>query len=469
MNRATEYNTFKLEAQAIKAQLVVELAFAGSGLPELCNEFSALWLPVTNLSWTRTAIGSLLLAPLAGASAIPPVSSNHALNQRGLWPNTAVLDGFRLFETKLLLELGLPNLKTALTHLTAQADDWLTKGPYTVTSKTSVPPGGDKHDYASQAPYWWPNPDTADGCPYIQRDGVRNPEVDNYTDHGDRGDMFQSSYILSLAWYYTGKKEYATHAADILRTWFLTPETRMNPNLNHAQIIPCKNTGRAIGIIDFSQQYTAVLDAAAILASGAPGWTKSDVSGFQQWNVQFLDWLANSPFGIEESAAANNHGTFASMQKAGIAVFVGNRTLAKQEAVGMKARIDAYISPNGSQPLELVRTRSWHYSTFDLVAYTRIADIGKKVGVDLWKYKGPQGQSIQGAVDFILAGATGGAAAWVYPELEFYGYAASDIVHAAADAGNLKALKAVSKLQTPPGGDLWALRPAVEQLDAISN
>ncbi|OBT89122.1 hypothetical protein VE02_01994 [Pseudogymnoascus sp. 03VT05] len=92
-----------------------------------------------------------------------------------------------------------------------------------------------------------------------------------------------------------------------------------------------------------------------------------------------------------------------------------------------------------------------------------------KVGINLWKYKGPQGQSIQGAVDFILPGATGGAAAWQYPELEFYAYAASDIMHAAADAGNLKALKALSKLQTPPGGDLWALRPAVEQLDAISN
>ena len=243
----------------------------------------------------------------------------------------------------------------------------------------------------------------------------------------------------------------------------------MNPNLNHAQIIPCKNTGRAIGIIDFSQQYTAVLDAAAILALGAPGWTKTDASGFKQWNIDFLDWLANSPFGIEESAATNNHGTFASMQKAGIAVFVGNKTLATQEVLKMQDRIDAYISPNGSQPLELVRTRSWHYSTFDLVAYTRIADIAKKVGVDLWKYKGTQGQSIQGAVDFILPGATSGAAAWLYPELEFDAYAASDIVHAAADAGNLKALKALNKLQTPPGGDLWALRPAVEQLDAISN
>ncbi|KAJ6612033.1 alginate lyase-domain-containing protein [Mycena sp. CBHHK59/15] len=139
----------------------------------------------------------------------------------------------------------------------------------------------DIHDYASQAPYFWPS-HTSDGCPYVNRDGVHNPEVDKYTDHNDRGSMFQSSYILALAWYYTGKTQYATHAGDILRTWFITSATRMNPNLNHAQFIPCANTGRSIGIIDFSQQYTSVLDAAAILASGAPGWSTSDISAFCQ-------------------------------------------------------------------------------------------------------------------------------------------------------------------------------------------
>jgi hypothetical protein len=335
-----------------------------------------------------------------------------------------------------------------------------------VTNKKILPPGGDVHDYASQAPYWWPSP-TPDGCPYINRDGVRNPEVDNYTDHNDRGLMFQSSYILSLAWYYTGNEKYAKHAGDILRTWFLTPETLMNPNLNHAQIIPCANEGRSIGIIDFSQQYTAVVDAAAILAAGAPGWSKTDISGFRQWNVDFLNWLETSQFGIDETAAQNNHGTFAIMQSAGLALFVGDKALATNKVELIKPRITSFIQPNGSQPLELVRTRSWHYSTFDLVAYTRLAAIGRHVGVDLWSYKGTGGQSIQGAVDFITPTATG--APWPYPELEFHAYAASDIIHAAADAGNSKAKAAVGKLETPPGGDLWLLRPAVEQLDPVTS
>jgi hypothetical protein len=355
--------------------------------------------------------------------------------------------------------------QTNQANLKAQADDWLTQGPWSVTNKKILPPGGDIHDYASQAPYYWPS-NTSDGCPYINRDGVRNPEVDNYTDHNDRGDMFQSSYILSLAWYYTGNANYAQHAGDILRTWFLTPATRMNPNLNHAQIIPCADDGRSIGIIDFSQQYTSVVDAAAILATGAPGWTSTDISGFRQWNIDFLNWLETSQFGIDETAAQNNHGTFAIMQSAGIALFVGNKTLATKKVGLIKPRITSFIQPNGSQPLELTRTRSWHYSTFDLVAYTRLAAIGQQVGVDLWDFKGTGGQSIQGAVDFITPAATG-ASPWTFPELEFLAFAASDIIHAAADAGNSKAKAAVSKLETPPGGDLWLLRPAVEQLDAI--
>jgi hypothetical protein len=302
----------------------------------------------------------------------------------------------------------------------------------------------------------------------VERDGVHNPEADKYTDHNDRGSMFQSSYILTLAWYYTGNTQYATHAGNILRTWFITPATRMNPNLNHAQIVPCANTGRSIGIIDFSQQYTSVVDAAAILASGAPGWSTSDVSAFRQWNVDFLNWLETSQFGQDESVATNNHGTFAIMQSAGIALFTGKTTLVQSKANLMKPRIGLYITANGSQPQELTRTRSFHYSTFDLVAYTRMAAIVKKVGVDLWGYEGAQGQSINQAIDFIIPAATG-VAKWSFPELNFTAFAASDIIHASADAGNAAAKGAVGQVPAPPGGDLWLLRPAVEQLDPVTS
>lgn len=380
-------------------------------------------------------------------------------------PDTVVLDGSRLLETKLRLRHGDAELETRLGHLTVQADKWLKQGPWSVTDKNILPPSGDKHDYASQAPYWWSS-DSPSGQPYIQRDGQRNPEVDRYTDHAARRKVFKSTLILSLAWYYTGKVDYAKHAVNIIRTWFLLKQTRMNPNLNHAQIIPGINTGRYIGIIDFSQGYTSVLDASAILATGAPGWTKNDMEEFHLWNVQFLDWLSHSPFGVQESAAQNNHGTFASMQKAAIALFVGQEVLAKEELLSIQSRIDKDVCSAGSQPKELGRTRSWHYSIFNLTAYSRAAAIARKVDLDLWGYEGSDGQNLHSAVNFVIPAAIG-EAPWIFPEICFETYAASDVIHASAEAGNQRAENAVRKLQVSPDIDLWALRPAVEQLDDI--
>lgn len=428
----------------------------------------------------RRRLGILLAASVTLASVLLPTASSaattggspHHGRHRATVPATPVIDGKRLVQARAALAKGDPAVRKAVTSLTKQADAWLGQGPWTVVDKPKPAPSGDPHDYLSQAPYWWPSqPKTADnpwGCPYVQRDGQRNPEVDTGTDRPDIGKVFNSTTTLSLAWYYTGRKSYAEQAAKILRTWFVDPATRMNPNLNHGQFIPCKYDGRAIGIIDFSQQYTSVLDALAILDTGAPGWTRGDRAAMRTWNKEFLGWLVDSPFGKEESAARNNHGTFMDMQVAGLALATGDRALARRTVLDARAaRIDPQIAADGSQPQELARTRSWHYSTFDLVAYTRLAAIGKHVGVDLWAYRGPQGQSLFGAVDYLLPAATG-KAAWPHPELEFYRYAASDVVHAAADAGDRAARAAVPHLQAPPAGDIWVLRPAAEQLDSIA-
>lgn len=420
----------------------------------------------------RAVIAASALLAVLAIPAAPSAQGAERVRHSGPVPRTVVLDGPRLSLTKLKLQLGDRNLRRTVRDLTTQADQWMKQGPWTVTDKDQVPPSGDKHDYFSQAPYWWPSqPKTEDnpyGCPYVQKDGQRNPDVDKMTDRPEVGKVFESAYELSLAWYYTGKRAYAEHAADILRTWFVTPATRMNPNLNHAQFIPCKYDGRSIGIIDFSQGFTSLLDAAALLDTGAPGWSKSDHAGFRTWNKQFLDWLVNSDFGKEEGAAENNHGTFYDMQVAAIATAVGDRDRARQVLLDARTkRIDTQIAADGTQPQELERTRSFHYSTFNLVAYTRMAAIGKHLGVDLWNYTGPGGGNLFKAVDLLLPAATG-AAPWPYPELDFRAYAASDIVHAAADAGDRTARAALPRLQTPPGGDLWALRPAVEQLDSIA-
>lgn len=254
-----------------------------------------------------------------------------------------------------------------------------------------------------------------------------------------------------------------------LRTWFLDPATRMNPNLNFAQGIPCKTDGRGIGIIEFSYTFTQVLDAVAILSAGAPGWSRADSAGLKSWSGNFLTWLRTSQNGRDEAAQPNNHGTFYDMLTAGIALYTGQKALARQIVQGARSsRIDKQIDGNGSQPQEAIRTRSYHYFTFNLVAMTRLAAIGKHVGVDLWAYRTPAGGSLFKAVDFLIPAATGGVSHWPYQELVFTQYAALDSLHAAADAGDRAARAALPHVPVPPGGDLYPVRPAAEQLDDIS-
>ncbi|WVQ72327.1 hypothetical protein IAR50_001877 [Cryptococcus sp. DSM 104548] len=389
-------------------------------------------------------------------------------------PRTVVLDGRRLAEAKEKLEEGDQEMQEVLDNLLRQANIWMGLGPWTVVANSRSVPNGTNHDYASQAPYWWANNwnDTSSNetCPYVQRDGIVNPESLEYTSHQDRLSMFTASYTLALSWYYTGNPYYRAHAADILRTWFITNSTAMTPHLNHSQIIPCANDGRAIGIIDFSQQYTDVLDAAAILSTVYDAtWNSETETVFREWNQDYLTWLTDSPFGKTELAAENNHGAFARLQIAGVAAYVGQYELARSTTFGTKTLIDNYITANGSQPLELARTRSWHYSCFDLVAYTRLADIGVQLGVDLWGYKGPDGQSILGAIDFLIPYATGNQT-WPYPELLFFQYAPSDSINAAADQGDEAAKAAVPYIAySPATGNQWPLRPSAEQLDNIAS
>ncbi|GEC02380.1 alginate lyase [Streptomyces spinoverrucosus] len=414
------------------------------------------------------AVVLALITTLVAAVVVPSASANAA----PVTPRTVVLDGSRLRQAKADLRHGDPELRRAVASLTRRADGWLEQGPWTVVDKPRPAPSGDVHDYLSQAPYWWPtttpSPDNPWSCPYVQRDGERNPEVDSGTDRQDVEKVFDSTYDLALAWYYTGHRQYAQKAAQILRTWFLDPATRMNPHLNHAQFIPCKYDGRAIGIIDFSQSYTNVVDALAILDTGAPGWTKGDRVAMRRWNTAFLTWLTTSEFGKQEAAAANNHGTFYDMLVAALALSTGDDELARTTVREAAAkRIDIQIAADGSQPQELARTRSWHYSAFALVAHTRLAAVGRQVDVDLWAHRGPDGQSLTEAVRYLLPAATG-AADWPHPELEFHRYAAGDVVRAAADAGDAAARKAVPLLEAPPGGNLWPLRPAAEQLDSIA-
>ena len=289
--------------------------------------------------------------------------------------------------------------------LLAEAPKALAEGPWSVMDKPVAPPSGDMHDYFSVPPYWFPNPNTPNGLPYIRKDGVVNPDRNKYDNSGLNA-MCRTVETLALAYALSGNDDYAARAALLLRTWFLEPATRMNPNLNFAQGVPGLKQGRAEGIID--TVCLARLCDCIELCMTSPAFGAETLGGLRAWFSAYLDWLRESPLGRREAAAGNNHGTCYDVQAVRYAFFTGRDDVAReilQDAATQ--RIEKQVEPDGRQPRELSRTKSFDYSLKNLEALMDLADLARPVGIDLWGYSGKDGRSIRAAFEFILARAFG--------------------------------------------------------------
>ena len=314
---------------------------------------------------------------------------------------------------------GDKDLTKALNKLIKDADKVLAENPPSVVEKTKAPPSGDKHDYMSLAPYFWPDPKSKSGLPYIRHDGKVNPES---RDPGANDSlrialMGGSIETLALAYSFTGKEDYAAQAAKFARAWFLDPATRMNPNFKYAQAVLGKNDGRGTGILE-ARHIAIAADAMGLLA-GSAAWTPKDQEAMKAWAGTFLQWLLTSNSGRDEHAAKNNHGTWFDVQTARLALCVGKTDLAARIVKeAMRNRVAVQIEKDGRQPLELGRTKSFSYSCFNLEALSELATLGEHAGVDLWGFATSDGRSIRRGIDFMLPYVDIPAKEWPYEQIK---------------------------------------------------
>jgi alginate lyase len=333
-------------------------------------------------------------------------------------PHTLLFNRDNLLEVKKRIQADDVSITAPLGRLKRDADRALAAGPFSVTHKNLLPPSGDKHDYLSIAPYWWPNPNTPNGLPYIRRDGEVNPERDQSSDRGRLDNMVQGVKTLALSYYFTGRDDHAAHAAKLLRAWFLDQATKMNPELKYAQAVPGRNSGRAAGIIE-THGLPELIDA-AVLLNGSKSWSELDHKHLQSWFNSYLSWLLESTEGKAEAKAENNHGIWYDVQVAALAIFVGHDESAKKVLTEFPAkRIAQQIEPDGRQPRELARTQAWNYSIFNLEALFNAASIADKVGIDLWNYRTTDRRSIRQALDWLIPFATG-ERKWSYKQISMF-------------------------------------------------
>jgi hypothetical protein len=268
--------------------------------------------------------------------------------------------------------------------------------------KPMTPPSGDKHDYMSMGRYWWPNPDTKDGLPYIRKDGVSNPELEKL-DRVPLAHMTRGVKLLSLAYYLTDDEKYAEKAVENLKRWFIDKKTKMNPNMNFGQTIPGRNNGkgRGEGVID-TYSFVEMLEGVELIKKSR-SYDKKTQQALKAWFEEYLNWLQTSEIGKEEFEAKNNHGTAFDVQIVRFAAFTGNDELAKKYINEFaERRLFKQIEPNGAQPLELARTTALGYSVFNLSHVIDMSRIAQTYNIDLFNVESPDGRSIKKAFDFLI-------------------------------------------------------------------
>jgi hypothetical protein len=303
---------------------------------------------------------------------------------------------------KARLKNGDKKAVLSYSKLINRVDKLLNSDPFSVVNKTGIPPSKDKHDYMSIGPYWWPNPETVDGLPYIRKDGEINPETrNNYTDFVENQNFIRAIKDLSNAYYLSDNLDYANKAIELIKVWFLNPETMMNPHLNYGQSIPGKNDGRCFGIIEFE----GIIEVLKFLELAKHNniLDKKTEDGMYNWLIAYANWLQNSKLGKEESTRENNHGTHYDIQLLNILLYLNRIDEVKTHLSTItKSRIFSQIEPDGSQPLELARTKSFSYSVMNLHGFMELVLLGQKVGIDLWNLESEDGRSIKKGYQYMV-------------------------------------------------------------------
>ena len=327
------------------------------------------------------------------------------------------IDSVNMYKVREAIQNGkAPDaIRAAYEHLIENANRLLSQDNPSVINKTIEPPTENMHDYLSISRYWWPNPETPDGFPWVKKDGETNPA--SQTDAVDRkrlSRMTSGVETLCLAYYFTSDERYAEKAASMLKTWFLDDSTRMNPHLEFAQSVPGYSNNRPYGILDGRYIGIRIPDAMNILSTSS-NWTNDNNQKLRAWLTEYLIWLIESELGKKAFELDNNHGTWYKAQIASLALFLGENAITEKMLESAQKSLAGQLNSEGGQIHELTRTRSFSYSCFNLDALTIIAVVGNRVGKDMWHYETEDGKSLSLAIDYLAPVVNGEA--WPHPSI----------------------------------------------------
>jgi hypothetical protein len=294
----------------------------------------------------------------------------------------------------------------------SKAEAALTEPIPHITDMVSERSAGGIHDYYSNGDYWWPNPDTPDGLPYIHRDGETNPG--NFNGHRMMLRKMRTNVVyLSYAYKLTKEEKYADFATRMLKEFFLDEDTKMNPHLSYAQALPGICEGRGIGIIDTLHLVDVPFAIEVLTTSNA--MTEDIYKGLKKWFARYLGWMLTDENGIAEMNTTNNHSVCFFVQAAAFALFTDNERIADFCREHYKHVLMKQMAEDGSFPRELGRTKPYNYSIFVVDNMVSLCQLLSKPEDNLWEYTTKDGRGIKKAIEFITPYILD-KSSWPYPK-----------------------------------------------------
>jgi hypothetical protein len=283
-------------------------------------------------------------------------------------------------------------------RLRAEAEKRLKEGPWSVTTDRPKGIDLDPHEYYSEAPDWWPDPENPTG-PYIRHEGQANP-IRFLGNRSALDTMCDAVLTLGAAAFLLDDARYAQRAARVINAWFINPKTRMNPALDHARAVPGVNTGSGNGVMD-GRAFIRAIQGMEFLAQ-TPSWDPKEQAAVRKWFADYLQWLTHSANAEEERLSGNNHASWWTGQTAAVATFVEDRAAEEMAFNFYRDRIfPRQIRSDGSAPREEVRTRSLSNSALNLEAFTMTCRIAQVNGTDLWDVRARNGATIGTVIEYL--------------------------------------------------------------------
>lgn len=308
-----------------------------------------------------------------------------------------------LASTRSLLRGGDEGAIASRSRILTAASLLLNRKVPTVTDRRHTPPTFvvGSNDYVSIQTYWWPNPDSPDGLPYVHRDGQPSPDIDKYD--RPRWDLHADGVrALTLAGVVTDDPVYTETAATWIRTWFLHPATRMAPHLRHAQFLPGINGGTLVGCIDLNGRLPQYLDNLDLLSELVPDlFSAAEATMLEEWWSHLLKWFDSTETRTWHDCRPNNLGVYYDLAVVNLAERVARLDLAQERLSHVALRrVADQIEPDGAMPHELKRARSFDYTLMNLAGFLRLAAAGGRFGFDLFDER-VDGRSIRSAWDYV--------------------------------------------------------------------